>query len=59
MGVPNVVVLDHVANPQALGETLDRAGREGGLWVIVARRPCILAAVKIKQYDAANAGAKA
>jgi indolepyruvate ferredoxin oxidoreductase alpha subunit len=59
MGVPNVVVLDHVANPHALGETLDRAAREGGLWVIVARRPCILAAVKIKQYDAANAGAKA
>jgi indolepyruvate ferredoxin oxidoreductase alpha subunit len=59
MGVPNVIVLDHVANPQALGETLDRAGREGGLWVIVARRPCILAAAKIKQYDAANAGAKA
>ncbi len=59
MGVPNVVVLDHVADPQALGAALDRAALEGGLWVIVARRPCILAAVKIKQYDAANADAKA
>ena len=55
MGVPNVVVLAHVANPQALNDTLDRAANEGGLWVIIARRPCLLAAAKIKQYDAANA----
>jgi indolepyruvate ferredoxin oxidoreductase alpha subunit len=54
MGVPNVVVLDHVENPNALSETLDRAEREGGLWVIIARRPCLLAIAKIKQYDAAN-----
>jgi indolepyruvate ferredoxin oxidoreductase, alpha subunit len=57
MGVPNVVVLDHVANPRALSDTLDQAERKGGIWVIVARRPCILAAVKIKRYEAANARA--
>ncbi len=55
LGVPNVFVLDHVAAPQALADLLDRAAREGGLWVIIARRPCLLAAAKIKQYEVANA----
>ncbi len=56
MGVPNVLVIDHVANRRALAEALLQA-REGGLWVIIARRPCILAAPKIKQYEAANQAA--
>jgi indolepyruvate ferredoxin oxidoreductase alpha subunit len=53
LGVPHVVVLDHVAARGELERTLDRAQAEGGLWVIVARRPCLLAAPLIKQYAAA------
>lgn len=46
MGVSNVEVFDHVREPERLGTTLDRAEQEGGLWVIIVRRPCLLAAAK-------------
>ncbi len=55
MGVPNVVVLDHVAQRDALKPLLQKALADGGLWVIVARRPCVLAAKRIRQFEAANA----
>lgn len=55
MGVEHVHVIDHVAHPEALNELLDRAEAEGGLWCIIVRRPCLIAAPKIRQYDAANA----
>ncbi len=55
MGVPNVHVIDHVAHPEALSALLDQAEAEGGLWCIIVRRPCLIAAPKIRQYDAANA----
>lgn len=55
MGVPNVFVVDHVAHPEEFNALLDRAENEGGLWVIVVRRPCIIAAPKIRAFDEANA----
>ena len=58
MGVPHVVVLDPVAQRQELSDTLAHARTAGGLWVVIVRRACLLAAAKIKQYDAANAQAR-
>lgn len=55
MGVPNVFVVDHVAHPEEFNALLDRAEAEGGLWCIIVRRPCLIAAPKIRQYDEANA----
>ena len=55
MGVPNVYVVDHVAHPEEFSALLDRAQAEGGLWVIIVRRSCLIAAPKIRQYDEANA----
>ena len=54
MGVPNVHVVDHVAHPEEFNALLDRAQDEGGLWVIIVRRTCLIAAPKIRQYDEAN-----
>ncbi len=55
MGVPNVHVIDHVANPASFTTLLDEAESKGGLWVIIVRRTCIIAAPKIRQFDEANA----
>ena len=55
MGVPNVFVVDHVAHPEEFSSLLDRAQAEGGLWCIIVRRSCLIAAPKIRQYDEANA----
>jgi indolepyruvate ferredoxin oxidoreductase alpha subunit len=46
MGVPNVVVLDPVRERDGLAATLRQALADGGLWVIVTRRPCILSAAR-------------
>lgn len=54
MGVPNVVVLDHVAAREEFARTLDRALATGGLWVIIARRPCLLAAARRRLAAAAQ-----
>ncbi len=55
MGVPNVHVIDHVAHPEEFTALLDKAEADGGLWVIIVRRPCIIAAPKIRLFDEANA----
>ena len=55
MGVPNVHVVDHVAHPEQFSGLLDEAQEKGGLWVIIVRRSCLIAAPKIRQYDEANA----
>ncbi len=55
MGVPNVHVVDHVAHPEQFNALLDEAQEKGGLWVIIVRRSCLIAAPKIRQYDEANA----
>jgi indolepyruvate ferredoxin oxidoreductase alpha subunit len=55
LGVPNVDVLDPIADPKGFEALLvDRLGRRQ-LSVIVARRPCILAAADIRTYEKQNA----
>ncbi len=51
LGVPNVVVIDPVAQRERFEQVLrDALGRDE-LSVIVARRPCLLAAGKIRQRE--------
>ena len=57
MGVPHVEVVDQVAHPERLAALLDEQEQNGGLYVIIARRPCLIAAPKIRQYDLANQAA--
>ncbi len=55
MGVKNVDVVDPVADPEAFEKLLaDRLGRSE-LSMIVARRPCILAAADIRRWEKAAA----
>jgi indolepyruvate ferredoxin oxidoreductase alpha subunit len=54
MGVPHVVVIDHVKEPARLAETVRLALASGELWTIIARRTCILAVGKIRQYEQAG-----
>jgi indolepyruvate ferredoxin oxidoreductase alpha subunit len=55
LGVPNVDVVDPVQDPAGFERLLtDRLARRE-LSVIVARRPCILAAADIRKYEKANA----
>ena len=51
MGIQYVVTLDPMAQGNALEEAIIEALASGQLAVIVARRPCILAAPKIRQYE--------
>lgn len=53
MGVEDVITIDPMANDVVLDDVLRSALDSGGLRVIVARRPCILAAPKIRQYERA------
>jgi indolepyruvate ferredoxin oxidoreductase alpha subunit len=56
LGVPNVDVIDPIADPKGFEALLvDRLGKRQ-VSVIVARRPCILAAADIRSYEKANAG---
>ena len=55
MGVPNVDVIDGFADPQGFENLLKKRLEENTLSVIISRRPCLLAAGKIKQYEQANA----
>lgn len=55
LGVANVDVIDPIADPAGFERLLtDRLGK-AQLSVIVARRPCILAAADIRGYEKANA----
>jgi indolepyruvate ferredoxin oxidoreductase alpha subunit len=55
LGVPNVDVIDPIVDPKGFEALLtDRLGRSQ-VSVIVARRPCILAAADIRGYEKANA----
>jgi indolepyruvate ferredoxin oxidoreductase alpha subunit len=55
LGVANVDVVDPIQDPGGFEKLLvDRLGRRE-LSVIVARRPCILAAADIRKYEKANA----
>ena len=53
MGIEDVTTIDPMANDVVLDDLLRSALDSGRLQVIVARRPCILAAPKIRQYERA------
>jgi indolepyruvate ferredoxin oxidoreductase alpha subunit len=53
MGVPRVAVVDPMADDGTLKQAITEALDSGQLAVIVARRPCILAAGKIKKWERA------
>jgi indolepyruvate ferredoxin oxidoreductase, alpha subunit len=53
LGIENVHALDPIKQPGVLNDLLTRAMADDGLWVIVVRRPCILAAAK--RHREANA----
>jgi indolepyruvate ferredoxin oxidoreductase alpha subunit len=55
MGLKHVVTVDPLAGDGSLEAAITTALASGELAVIVARRPCILAAPKIRQYDKAAA----
>ncbi len=55
MGVKHVVTIDPMADEAALENAIVEALDSGKLAVIVARRPCILAAPKIRIYERAAA----
>jgi indolepyruvate ferredoxin oxidoreductase alpha subunit len=55
LGVPQVQVVDPSANPDAFEKLLRERLASNELAVIVARRACLLAAGKIKEYEKAAA----
>ena len=55
LGIPSVQVTDPTANPAAFQELVAASLAGGKLTVIVARRNCLLAAGKIKEYERAAA----
>jgi len=57
LGVPHVYTVDPVAEPGRLAVLVKECLGEDRLAVIVVRRPCLLAAGKIKQYETAIAQA--
>jgi len=59
LGVPRVQVVDPMADDGQLESAITEALASGQLAVIVARRPCILAAGKIKKWERAAAEKKA
>ena len=54
LGIDDVLVIDPVARPDDLETALRESLARDRLTVIVTRRPCLLAAGKIRQYEAAN-----
>ncbi len=56
LGVPNVDVIDPVTDPAGFERLLEQRLGGGQLAVIVARRPCILAAADIRAHEKANVG---
>ena len=55
LGIPSVHVVDAMDDEPAFRALVERSLASGELTVIVARRPCILAAGKIRQYERAAA----
>jgi indolepyruvate ferredoxin oxidoreductase alpha subunit len=51
LGIASVHVIDPAANPAAFQELVSASLARGELTVIVARRNCLLAAGKIKEYE--------
>jgi indolepyruvate ferredoxin oxidoreductase alpha subunit len=57
LGVPHVDVVDPVADAAGFERLVAERLASGALAMIVARRPCILAAADIRKYEKANAAA--
>ena len=53
LGIENVQVIDPSTDPAGLTRLLQNCLANGQLNVIIARRPCLLIAGKIKEYDRA------
>lgn len=51
MGVDNVDIIDPTAKPEEFAELVAKRLGSDDISVIVARRPCILALAKIRQYE--------
>ena len=54
LGVPNVHVVNPTEDPEAFKRLVQDSLASGQLTVIVARRPCLLAANRIRQYEQAT-----
>ena len=54
-GVPDVQVFDHVAHKDEFAAALKAALADNGLHVFIARRPCLLAAKRIRELDERDA----
>jgi indolepyruvate ferredoxin oxidoreductase alpha subunit len=59
MGVEDVTTVDPLAQPGSLEKALDDALANEKLSLIIARRPCLLAAARIRQYEQAGQEAQA
>ena len=59
MGIANVHVLEGVAGVKRFEEVLVDSMAKNELTLIITRRPCLLAAKKIKQYEEAAAAGSA
>ena len=55
LGVPNVYVVDPTTGPAGFEKLLAEALAKRELTVIIARRPCLLAAAKIREYESQRA----
>jgi indolepyruvate ferredoxin oxidoreductase alpha subunit len=53
VGVEGVAVVDPIKDSERLRRTIENALKSDRLSLIVVRRPCLLAARKIRQYEAA------
>jgi indolepyruvate ferredoxin oxidoreductase alpha subunit len=51
VGIADVVTLDPVEDPEGFEQHLAAALADGGLHVIIARRPCLLAAKRIREFE--------
>jgi indolepyruvate ferredoxin oxidoreductase alpha subunit len=56
IGVPNVFVVDPTKDPAGFGKLLEEQLASGQLSLIIARRPCLLAAGKLRRVQAAQGG---
>ena len=46
-----MVTLDVAADPEGFEQRLVAALADGGLHVLIAKRPCLLAAKRIREYE--------
>jgi indolepyruvate ferredoxin oxidoreductase alpha subunit len=54
LGVPNVIVIDPVENPENFKQTIQSCLDKPELSVVIARRNCLLAAGAIRAYERCN-----